>query len=249
MTWRQRFLSLFTLGIVCLGAGAIFQTLEGNSVLAAQMIILAAILDGFDGTLARALRATSDFGERLDTYGDCISFGVAPAVLAYQVMWRDYGYWGIAAALAIVISGVLRFTRGCSFHSPGAQHVFRGLPIPVCASWIATYIVMAERELLDLPWLTVPRGVLAVVFWVPAFAFLLLQVSNVPYVKPSKERLGTAMGITILAMAITGHAQATFYICMALTLATYVVGGLVSHRAHAAIPAEEDEEEDVPIVR
>ena len=148
---------------------------------------------------------------------------------------------------------------GFSFAMPFLPFFIRDLGIrdPAQQAWWAgiilgaTYIVMAERELLDLPWLTVPKGVLAVVFWVPAFAFLLLQLSNVPYVKPSKERLGAAMGITILAMAVTGHAQATFYICMALTLVTYVVAGLVSHRAHAAIPADEDEEEeeDVPVIR
>jgi hypothetical protein len=60
------------------------------------------------------------------------------------------------------------------------------------------------------------------------------------------------MGVTIVAMAVTGYAAATFYVCMALTLVTYVVGGLVVHRAHAAMSADEDEEEeeeDVPIVR
>lgn len=246
MTAKQKFLTVFTLGILCLGAGAILQTLEGNYVLAAQMIILAAILDGFDGTLARAIGGASDFGERLDSYVDTVSFGVAPAMLSYQVMWRDYGYWGIAAALAIVISGVLRFTRGCSLHSPSAKHVFRGLPIPVCASWIATFVVIAERELLDTPAFTVPKAVLAVVFWVPALAFLVLQVSNVPYFKPSKERLGISMAITVAAMVVTGHPAASFYVCMMLTLATYAVAGLVAARHH--VTAAEDEEEDVPVV-
>lgn len=230
MKIRQAILTAFTLGILIFGACAVLFGADGQFVMAAQFIILAAILDGFDGTLARALRAESAFGERLDTYADCVSFGVAPAVLTYMLMWRDYGLWGLAAALAIIVSGVLRFSRGCSVASRRYRHLFRGLPIPVSATWIGVYVLMVEQNLLDWPGPVVDHGVLTVAFWVPAFAFLLLQVSNVRYLKPSRRQLATALSATVALMLVLGHPTLGFCLGTAASVLLYVIGGLIRHK-------------------
>jgi CDP-diacylglycerol--serine O-phosphatidyltransferase len=230
MKIRQAILTAFTSGILILGACAVLLSTDGRFILAAQFIILAAILDGFDGTLARALRAESDFGERLDTYADCVSFGVAPAVMTYTLMWRDYGIWGMAAALAIIVSGVVRFSRGCSFPSCRYRHLFRGLPIPVSATWIGVYVLMVEQNLLDWPGVAIDHGVLTVAFWVPAFAFLFLQVSNVRYLKPSRRQLATALAATVALILVLGHPTLGFCLGTAGSVLAYVIGGLIRHK-------------------
>jgi CDP-diacylglycerol--serine O-phosphatidyltransferase len=248
MRLRHIALTAFTLTVLMLGSIAILLAFEENYVLAAQFIILAAILDGFDGTLARLLRAETAFGERLDTYIDCISFGVAPAALTYQMMWKDYGAWGKAAALVIILSGVIRFSRGCSFPSKAHRHLFRGLPIPVSATWISVFVLIAEKDLLDLPGLPIDRGAATVFFWVFAFAFLLLQVSNVRYLKPSRRQLGIAMAVTLVAMLLTGHPTRAFCLTTAASVLYYVASGLRRHKELAA-GAHEEEDEELPVAR
>jgi len=244
MRLRHIALTAFTLTVLMLGSSAILLAFEEEYVLAAQFIILAAILDGFDGTLARLLRAETQFGERLDTYIDCISFGVAPAALTYQLMWKDYGLWGKVAALVIILSGVLRFSRGCSAPSKRYRHLFRGLPIPVSATWIAVFVLIVEKDLLDIPGLAIDRSAVTVFFWAFAFAFLLLQVSNVRYLKPSRRQLSIALSVTFAAMILTGQPRQAFCLTTAVSVLAYVIGGLLRHRELAAgETAAEDEEE------
>jgi len=227
---RRIILTAFTMGILLLGAGAVLLSIDGRFALAAQFVILAAIMDGFDGSLARALRAESAFGERMDTYVDCVSFGVAPAALTYALMWNQYGAWGAAAALAIIVSGVFRFSRGCSVASRRHRHVYRGLPIPVNATWIGVYVLLVEMDLLDRAGVSADRGVLTVAFWAPAFAFLLLQVSNVRYLKPSRRQLAGALWGTVGLMVLLRQPMLGFCLGTAGSVILYVVAGLIRHR-------------------
>ncbi len=72
--WRSRFLaSLATLTVVVIGLNVVLQTLDQEFRRAAQLLILAGILDGLDGALARYLGGTTKFGARLDTYVDTVS--------------------------------------------------------------------------------------------------------------------------------------------------------------------------------
>ncbi len=233
-----------TVGVLALGVAAILAAIADDIFLAAELIVLAAILDGFDGTLARLLRAESRFGERLDTYVDVVAFGLAPAVASYAALWADYGWWGGAAAFLIVLSGVLRFSRGCSYPSRPGRHVFRGLPIPVSATWIAVTLLVMEKDLLEV--IAIDRGAALVVSWVIAFGLLVLQVSNVRYLKPSRRHLRTAMLVALALMAVTGYPLTVFCLGTAASLFVYVVGGLVRH--HERVLEVEDEEE-VPLAR
>ena len=88
--WRRDSLSLVqlvpnvvTILGMCAGLSAIRYTFSERYELAAALIIVAAILDGLDGLLARKLNAASSFGAELDSFADFVSFGVAPGILVY----------------------------------------------------------------------------------------------------------------------------------------------------------------------
>src|SRR3989338_6918917 len=91
------------------GFFSILMALDRRPLAAAQWILLAMILDGLDGHLARGLNATSKFGAELDTYVDLTAFGVAPAVLIYEKSaLSGYRAAGLFLSLTTVILGVIR---------------------------------------------------------------------------------------------------------------------------------------------
>ena len=130
-------------GFYCIVACA-----TGHYMVAAQLIMLSMILDGLDGNLARLLKGTSQFGAELDTYVDMTSFGVAPALLAYLVVLKDFGFLGMLLASSIVLSGVIRLSRFRVIDPYRGQRGYQGLPITVNAIWLNTGIsISSSKEL------------------------------------------------------------------------------------------------------
>ncbi len=97
--------------------------------LAATLVVVAGLLDAADGSVARILDLRSRFGELLDTLADAISFGVAPAIVAYAGALRDLGAVGLVVAVGFALSTMLRLAR---FHDPPGPWRWparsRGLP-------------------------------------------------------------------------------------------------------------------------
>jgi CDP-diacylglycerol--serine O-phosphatidyltransferase len=81
--------SLFTIGNLFLGILSIILVFNNQPERAAVLVIVAMLLDGLDGRVARALNAQSEFGKELDSLSDVISFGVAPAFIMYVVAFND----------------------------------------------------------------------------------------------------------------------------------------------------------------
>src|SRR3954452_22833614 len=80
--------TLFTVGNLFCGYLSVWASIRGTFELAAILIVAAAVCDGLDGRVARLTHSTSEFGEEYDSLADLVSFGVAPAVLAYS--------WGLS---------------------------------------------------------------------------------------------------------------------------------------------------------
>jgi CDP-diacylglycerol---serine O-phosphatidyltransferase len=102
--------SLFTIGNLFLGFWAIINALRLDFEKAAQLLVIAVIFDMLDGRIARLTGTASEFGAQLDSLSDIVSFGVAPAVIAYQ--------WGLAtvhrsflAAFFFVMCAAIRLAR------------------------------------------------------------------------------------------------------------------------------------------
>lgn len=103
--------NLITLIAICAGLGSIRFAFEGNFKLAIIAVLVAALLDGLDGRVARALNATSQFGAELDSLADVINFGVVPALILYIWDLKNLGNFGWLACLLYVIAVVLRLAR------------------------------------------------------------------------------------------------------------------------------------------
>ncbi|WP_223275831.1 CDP-diacylglycerol--serine O-phosphatidyltransferase [Paenibacillus elgii] len=137
--------NLFTIGNLFLGIIAIISVFNSKPELAAIMVIVAMLLDGLDGRVARALNAQSEFGKELDSLSDVISFGVAPAFIMYVVAFTEMN----AAAAWIVtaifpICGALRLAR---FNVvAGTPGYFIGLPIPAAGGVLCT-LALFHKEL------------------------------------------------------------------------------------------------------
>tara|TARA_A100001011_G_C14299319_1_gene840006 strand:- start:1995 stop:2786 length:792 start_codon:yes stop_codon:yes gene_type:complete len=103
--------SVLTLIGVCLGISSIKFALDGNFTFAVLFLIVAAILDGLDGRVARLIKGTSDFGKELDSLTDFVSFGIAPAFIVYFWELNKFGKLGWLIVLFFSVCCVLRLAR------------------------------------------------------------------------------------------------------------------------------------------
>lgn len=134
--------SLFTAGNLFCGFFSIVSTFSGQYWQAAIFIVLAHLLDGMDGYVARLTKTTSQFGIEFDSLADVVSFGVAPGILVYYWALTPWHTWGWLAACLYVACGALRLAR----YNVQARNVekshFVGLPIPAAAEMIAATVVL-----------------------------------------------------------------------------------------------------------
>ena len=166
--------NLFTTGNLFCGFWAIVSVFHEQFFYAAIAILLASGFDVLDGKVARLSGATSKFGVQYDSLADLVSFGVAPALLAYSWALRPYGRFGWLAAFLFVVCGALRLARFNVMSASGDTKFFKGLPIPAAASMIALTILLYLR-LIETGW--VKDIVILVMIYVLAF----LMVSNIRY--------------------------------------------------------------------
>ena len=129
--------NMLTLLALCAGMTSMRFALEGAWDRAAIAIVVAAVLDGLDGRIARVLGAASRFGAELDSLSDFISFGVAPAFIVYLWSLQGAGGFGWALALLFGVCCCLRLARfNTASLSEGvvpawSKNFFVGVPAPV----------------------------------------------------------------------------------------------------------------------
>jgi CDP-diacylglycerol---serine O-phosphatidyltransferase len=127
--------NFFTLLSLCMGVTAIRMAIEQNFQVALLLLVLAAIVDGIDGRLARALKAQSRFGAELDSLADFVNFGVATALLVY--IWGLGSLKGLGWIAVLVFACCLRLARFNSMldvDKPKWQsNYFTGIPAPAGA--------------------------------------------------------------------------------------------------------------------
>lgn len=145
---RSSLPNLFTIGNLFLGMISIILVFNGKPELASIFVIVAMLLDGLDGRVARALNVQSEFGKELDSLSDIISFGVAPAFIMYVVVFKDAVLineptaWIVTAIFPIC--GALRLAR---FNVvAGTPGYFIGLPIPAAGGVLCT-LALFQKEL------------------------------------------------------------------------------------------------------
>lgn len=228
MTWRQIFPTIVTLAAMLCGFFSILLALEGheNFLLSAQFIMLALVLDGLDGNLARLLKGTSAFGAELDTYVDMTAFGLAPAILIYQVSLQRHVDWRVLMTAMVVLSGVIRLARFKVKDPLRGQAGYCGLPITASAGWVALFVFLSETPESGA-FFRLSQGPVGVFFLIGVIIMITLQVSNVRYPKPSKMMIVFVPCVVLVALLFcrkNGVAPIAALIMLALGL-TYVVFG------------------------
>jgi CDP-diacylglycerol--serine O-phosphatidyltransferase len=170
--------NLVTLLSLCLGLTAIRFAVEGKFEIAIASILLAGLLDGIDGRIARLLQSTSRFGAELDSLADFVNFGVTPALVLYFWGLNSLHSVGWIAALVFAICMSLRLARFNVMlddpnKPPYLTKFFLGVPAPAGALIVMLPIYL---ELLGLPH-TIVNSVVALIYVV---AVALLLVSWLP---------------------------------------------------------------------
>ncbi len=165
--------TVFTVGNLFCGYWSIVQTFRGNIGKAAILIVIAAILDGIDGRIARLTRTTSPFGVEFDSLADLVSFGLAPALLAYQWALTPLGRTGWLIPFLFVVCTAMRLARFNIQTSMGDKRFFAGLPSPAAGGTLACVAFFAPDP--------VRAGWLAMLMAGVVCALGLLMISRVRY--------------------------------------------------------------------
>src|SRR3954462_3325413 len=148
--------NLFTLAALFGGFYAIVMAMGERYDLAGIGIFCAMVLDSLDGRVARMTNTQSAFGEQMDSLSDMVSFGAAPALVAYEWALKGLGRWGWFAAFVYCACAALRLARFNVNTGVVDKRYFQGLPSPAAAALVTGFIwIMTELEIkpYDVTWI------------------------------------------------------------------------------------------------
>jgi CDP-diacylglycerol--serine O-phosphatidyltransferase len=149
----------FTTAALFCGFFAIVNAMNHQFEVAAIAIFASLVLDGMDGRVARMTNTQSAFGEQYDSLADMVSFGVAPALVAYEWALKDLGKWGWLAAFTYCAGAALRLARFNVNTGVIDKKFFQGLPSPAAGALMAGFIWLADDNKIPvrdtaIPWIT-----------------------------------------------------------------------------------------------
>ena len=167
--------NLFTTGALFAGFYGIVAAINSRFEAAAIAILVAMVLDGMDGRIARLTNTQSDFGAQYDSLSDMASFGLAPALIVYEWSLFQVGKIGWLAAFVYSAACALRLARFNTQVGNADKRYFQGLPSPAAAAVVAASIWFAE----SFAWSDL--AFMPIVMWLVTVTTALLMVSNVRY--------------------------------------------------------------------
>jgi CDP-diacylglycerol--serine O-phosphatidyltransferase len=164
--------SLFTLANLFCGWSCIVYAMRGDLATAAPFIGVAMVLDMLDGRIARMTGTASEFGVQLDSLADVVSFGMAPAVLAYAWGLAPLGRLGWAAGFLFVTAAALRLAR-FNIQKNTDKRYFVGLASPAAAAIVASTVFYYPGGLSARPeaFLAVPLVIVPALLMVSTIRF------------------------------------------------------------------------------
>ena len=234
--------NIITVGALCAGLTAVRFAIAEQWEFAMVAVVVAAILDALDGTIARLLKAASDFGAELDSLSDVIAFGVAPGLIIYFWSLSEIGGIGWAAGLFFAVCCALRLARFNSTLETRpryANNFFTGVPAPGGAL-LALLPLLMSREFGDgffrHPAVTGP--------WIVLIA--LLMVSQIPTYSLKRLRVPQRYFLPMLVLIGllgAGLAGAPWHTLLILSL-VYLGSFPFSYRSFKRLKAEAGAEEN-----
>lgn len=135
-----------TAGAAFCGFYAILLAIQGRFLAAIFSVLASCVLDALDGRLARMTNSQSDFGAQFDSLSDMVSFGVAPAVLAWQYTLHSNGRLGVFVAFFYCACAALRLARFNTNLKVVSSEFFQGLPSPSAAALVCGVIWLTIHQ-------------------------------------------------------------------------------------------------------
>ena len=183
--------NMLTLIGVCIGLTSIRFALDGRFEFAIVAIILAAIIDGLDGRIARLIKGTSKVGKELDSLTDMISFGVAPAFIMYFWKLNTLGRFGWLVCLIFVICVALRLAR---FNVNSGQepswrdNFFEGVPSPAGGILVLTPLIFS---MTNFEFITINYDIVVPIFFIVTSLLLISKFPSYSFKKIVIQRKTT----------------------------------------------------------
>lgn len=204
LSLRAMLPNAITAAALCAGLTGVRFAIEGAWAYAILAVMLAGVLDGIDGRIARLLNAQSRFGAELDSLADSLSFGMAPALILYMWTLSELDRFGWFAALAFAICCALRLARfNARIDTENQPHksagFLTGVPAPVgaglaftpCYLWIETGLPLFRDPIILALWLSV---------------IAVLLISNMATLSWAAIRPRRDVRLPLLALAALGFA-------------------------------------------
>ena len=142
--------SLFTILNAFCGFMSVINSANHEYETAAIFIIIATLFDAVDGLAARLTKSSSEFGVELDSLSDVISFGLAPSFLIYGIYLNELGDIGVVISSLIMVFAAIRLARFNVQLVGFDKDKFNGLPAPMAAMTIVTYILFYHDKIFSL---------------------------------------------------------------------------------------------------
>jgi len=264
--------TLFTAGNIFLGFVSVMQSIQGAMVahdgtagaehhfeIAAKTIGLAFLLDGLDGRIARLTHTESDFGREMDSLADVISFGIAPAVLAYTwgVQFTDPGLGAALHRQILAVGSFIVFmfllcgsARLARFNvqknpipkNPGRPNrkYFVGLPIPAAAGMVASVVYAADSEPITYwPWTAAWLVLLSLISFLMVSTWRYYSFKDLNLMRPRSPLTVIVLGGLIYL--IWNYSQPVLLACAAAYVASGIViriGGIIRRHLRPTRPEQ-----------
>lgn len=220
--------------VTILGLGAGLTSLrfvfESQFAIATALIVVAAVVDGLDGLIARRLRAISNIGAELDSLSDFVCFGVAPGVLVHQFAMSGASGLGWIFVLVFVICCCLRLARfnvNRNAPPPAGREHFIGVPAPAGAMLALLPVFLTFAGLVDLRAQGLPLSV-----YLALVGILMISRLRTPSPKSLRISRDRARWVLIGGAFVVGAVFASFWLLMVFI--TLVYAGILAWMAAVA---------------
>ncbi len=216
--------NLFTLAALFGGFFAIVMAMNERFDMAAIGVFCAMVLDSLDGRVARMTNTQSAFGEQMDSLSDMVSFGAAPALIAYEWALKGLGRWGWVAAFVYCACAALRLARFNVNTTVVDKRYFQGLPSPAAAALVTGFIwIMTELD--------VAGSTVAWPMFVMALYAGLTMVSNVPFYSFKDIQMKKSVPFAVIVLIALGIAVINIHPPVVL-FGVFVIYGLSGYAVY-----------------
>lgn len=217
--------NLFTLAALFGGFYSIVMAMNGRFDMAAIGVFCAMVLDSLDGRVARMTNTQSAFGEQMDSLSDMVSFGAAPALIAYEWALKGLGRWGWMAAFVYCACAALRLARFNVNTTVVDKRYFQGLPSPAAAALVTGFIWLMTELNIDAASVAWPMFLLSLYSG-------LTMVSNVPFYSFKDVQMKKSVPFVVLVLIALGLAVINIHPPIVL-FGVFIVYGFSGYAVYA----------------